>query len=63
MSRTFSMKNRSIEILKLRQLSAGKGPTAIVVDLSGRFVYAANFKSDNITAYRVQESCGELKSQ
>ena len=40
--------------------TAGSGPRGVVVDPSGKFVYAANEGSNNISAYSINATSGAL---
>ena len=40
--------------------TAGNGPYSIAVDPSGRFAYAANWSSTNVSAYAINQATGAL---
>jgi len=40
--------------------TAGTGPWGIVADPSGKYLYVANYSSDNVSAYSINSSTGAL---
>jgi len=44
----------------IQDFAAGNGPLSVSVDATGRFLYVANQRSDNISAYRIDAATGAL---
>jgi 6-phosphogluconolactonase (cycloisomerase 2 family) len=41
-------------------VAAGTNPYSVTVDPSGKFAYAANFNSNNISVYTIDQTTGAL---
>ena len=41
-------------------MTAGTGPAALAIDPGGKFLYVANFTSNNVSAYSINATTGAL---